>query len=103
MPNSLTRSRALDRPAVWLALAALGLSLANPAHAHGDMASAVPDEPGVRMGLSAAVSYIDASKPLPSARLAGYVIQGDPGLDRRGGCWLAAEQDSGRQLGGRPA
>ena len=98
MPNSLTRSKALDRPAVWLALAALGLSLANPAHAHGDMASALPDEPGLRMGLSAAVSYIDASQLLPSARLAGYLMQGDPGLDRRGAALEHVVVDVGWRL-----
>ena len=67
-----------------LAAAALGLLLASPASAHGDMASAVPDEPGGRVGLAAAVSQINASQLPPSARLAGYLLQGDPGVDRRG-------------------
>lgn len=67
-----------------LAAAALGLLLASQASAHGDAASAVPDEPGARIGLAAAVSQINASQLLPSARLAGYLLQGDPGVDRRG-------------------
>jgi hypothetical protein len=44
----------------------------------------MPDEPGARIGLAAAVSQINASQLLPSARLAGYLLQGDPGVDRRG-------------------
>lgn len=67
-----------------LAAAALGLLLASQASAHGDTASAAPDELGVRLGLSAAVSQINASTVLPSARLAGYLLQGDSGIDRRG-------------------
>lgn len=66
-----------------LAAAALGLALAGSACAHGDTASATPDEPGVRLGLSAAVSQINASAALPSARLTGYLLQGDSGIDRR--------------------
>jgi len=48
------------------------------------MASALPDEEGARIGLAAAVTHINASELLPSARLAGYLLQGDPGVDRRG-------------------
>lgn len=78
-----------------LAAAALGLLLASQACAHGDTASAAPDEPGGRLGLAAAVSQINASALLPSARLAGYLLQGDPGVDRRGGGLEHAVIDGG--------
>lgn len=65
-------------------MAALVAMLAAPlAQAH-DAASAVPEEAGLRLGLSAAITQLDASTLLPSAQLAGYVLQGDPGVDRRG-------------------
>lgn len=67
-----------------LAVAVLGLLLVGQVCAHGDMASAAPDAPGVRLGVSTAVSQINASAALPSGRLAGYLLQGDAGIDRRG-------------------
>ena len=78
-----------------LAAAALGLLLASQASAHGDMASALPDEEGARIGLAAAVTHINASELLPSARLAGYLLQGDPGVDRRGWALEHAVADAG--------
>ena len=95
MPSSPTRSRALD---LRLATVALGCMLATQANAHGDMVSAVPDEPGARIGLSAALTHIDASQLLPSARLTGYLMQGDPGVDRRGAALEHAVVDVGWRL-----
>jgi hypothetical protein len=83
-PPQARRKTRLVQHSKPLAAAALGLLLTSQACAHGDMASAAPDEPGVRLGLSGAVSQINASALLPSARLAGYLLQGDSGIDRRG-------------------
>ena len=76
----------------------LGLLLASQASAHGDTASAVPDEPGARIGLATALTWTDASQLLPSARLAGYLLQGDPGVDRRGSGLEHAVIDGGWRL-----
>lgn len=84
IPNTPTPSPRPDRRRGQLAAAALGLLLVSQASAHGDMASALPDDAGTRIGLAAAVTRINASELLPSARLAGYLLQGDPGVDRRG-------------------
>jgi hypothetical protein len=83
-PNCPTRSRRLEPARRPLALAALALLAPVLAAAHGDTANAVPDAPGGRIGLSAAVTTLNASELLPSARLGGYLLQGDPGVDRRG-------------------
>ena len=53
------------------------------AGAHGTAAEPVPDEVGLRAGVAAAVTYLRADAVLPSARLDGFVLQGDEGVDRR--------------------
>ena len=65
----------------------LGLVLAivvGPAGAHTDDKEAIPDEPGGRVGLAAAVRGLRASDALPSQGLPGYLLLGDPGVDHRG-------------------
>ncbi len=94
----LALNATLARRSKPLAAAALGLLLTGQACAHGDMASAAPDEPGVRLGLSAALSQINASALLPSARLAGYLLQGDIGVDRRGAQLEHAVAEGGWRL-----
>jgi hypothetical protein len=80
------------------ALTLLGLACSSLVHAHGEAAEALPPEPGVRLGLSAAVAHIDASQLLPSNRLVGYLLQGDPGVDRRGDALEHAVLDAGWRL-----
>ncbi len=53
-------------------------------HAHGEADDALPADPGVRLSAAAAVTWLDASKELPSQRLRGFLLQGDSGTDRQG-------------------
>jgi hypothetical protein len=64
-----------QRVLVWLALAACSLQ----AHAHGEADDPLPPEPGVVLQAAAAVRHLSSSATLPSARLAGYLLQGDAG------------------------
>jgi hypothetical protein len=59
-------------------------TVAGAAHAHGEADDALPPEPGVRLSAAAAVTWLDASKELPSQRLRGFLLQGDAGTDRQG-------------------
>jgi hypothetical protein len=68
------------RPLTALLLAAGTL----PAHAHTDLNAAIPESPGAWIGAAAAGAWTSASDPLPSQRLPGYLLLGDPGIDRRG-------------------
>jgi hypothetical protein len=74
-------------PTAWVAaaLAAMLTSLtAPPAGAHADVHDAIPDAPGGQAGLALAVSQLSAKRALPSQGLPGYLLLGDPGMDRRG-------------------
>jgi hypothetical protein len=93
-----TRSPSLEVLRAVGALALLGLAFSTSVHAHGEAAEVLPTEPGLRLGLSAAVAHIDASQMLPSNRMAGYLLQGDPGIDRRGGALEHAVLDVGGRL-----
>lgn len=65
-----------------LALAVLVCSLSLGAWAHEESTS-VPDEPGWRLGASAALADVRASRALPSQKMSGYLLRGDSGVDRR--------------------
>lgn len=65
--------------------ALLWLAAALPARAHGDAASALPAGDGLRLGAAVALSSLHASEALPAQGLPGYLLQGDPGVDSRGG------------------
>lgn len=52
--------------------------------AHTDADEAIPDAPGVKASLAAAVSSLSAKDKLPSQAMPGYLIKGDVGIDRRG-------------------
>ncbi len=83
--------------AAWLAM---GVMVGSAAWAHGDTAHALPQEPGVRVGLEAAWAHLNTqgNAALPSTRLGGYLIQGDSGMDRRGGNLEHALVDVGWRL-----
>jgi len=61
---------------VWLAVVAL---FSTQAHAHGEADDVLPPEPGVVLQAAAAVRHLSADTALPSAQLAGYLLQGDAG------------------------
>ena len=82
-PNFQTRSRHLERVTCRLATLAAVWLVAGLAQAHGDAVDVLPDTQGVRLGVATALVHVDADQTLPSARLAGYLLQGDPGVDRR--------------------
>lgn len=65
----------------WAAAAAgvAGALASTPAHAHGEADDALPPEPGMVLQAAAAVRHLSADTALPSARLAGYLLQGDAG------------------------
>ena len=77
--NLPTRSQRLERVAAALVTAC---TLAAPAWAH-DESRTVPEEPGWRLGAALALANIGASQALPSQRMAGYLLRGDAGVDRR--------------------
>jgi hypothetical protein len=53
--------------------------------AHTGQGDPIPDVPGeTRVGLAAAGAWLRANDPLPSQRLPGFLLLGDPGIDRRG-------------------
>ena len=60
----------------------MACALAAPAWAH-DESRTVPEEPGWRLGAALALANIHASQALPSQRMAGYLLRGDAGVDRR--------------------
>lgn len=74
------RSSSRRAQALALALAIVVL----PALAHTDDPDAIPGEPGGKFSLAAAVRSLSASAALPSQRLPGYLMLGDPGIDHRG-------------------
>lgn len=65
--------------------ACLAALLALPAWAHQDGDAAIPDTEGAQVRLAAALLSRSASGRLPSQGLPGYLLRGDPGVDRRGG------------------
>ena len=82
-PNWPTPLLRLDGPLrSRLALAGLVCSLSLGAWAHEESTS-VPDEPGWRLGASAALADVRASRALPSQKMSGYLLRGDSGVDRR--------------------
>jgi hypothetical protein len=97
-PNFPIRSPHPERLLAGVAMAVLALALGTQAHAHGEAAEALPQEPGVRIGLSAVLANIDADQLLPSNRMAGYLLQGDPGVDRRGTALEHAVVEAGWRL-----
>jgi hypothetical protein len=58
--------------------------VATGAHAHGEADDVLPADPGVRLSAAVAVSSLHASDVLPSARLRGFLLRGDSGVERRG-------------------
>ena len=65
--------------------ASLAYLPAPPAAAHTESNEAIPEDVGaVRLGIAAAISALSASNSLPSQGLPGYLLVGDPGIDRRG-------------------
>ena len=60
----------------------MACALAAPARAH-DESRTPPEEPGLRLGAALALADIQASQALPSQRMAGYLLRGDAGVDRR--------------------
>lgn len=77
-----TRRSAIACLATW---ASLTLLAAPPAAAHTEANQAVPETIGaVRFGVAAAVSALSGSASLPSQGLPGYLLVGDPGIERRG-------------------
>lgn len=87
IPSSLIRSPNLDGVGVsamrWAVLAGLAVCVGS-AFAHGDVGDVLPTEPGVVFEATAALRYLSADAVLPSARLAGYLLQGDAGPALRG-------------------
>lgn len=85
IPNTPIRGPAADLwRAHWRACAALALAgLPLWASAHGVAAEPVPDEVGARVGIAAAVTYLQANQELPSNGMNGFLLQGDAGMDRR--------------------
>lgn len=86
-PSSLIRSpnlEAIGLPAARGALLAGLLVCACPVFAHGEADDVLPAEPGVVFEAVAAVRYLSADAVLPSARLAGHLLQGDAGPALRG-------------------
>ena len=71
------------RPDMRCALLATCCVLATPAALAHETAERLPAEPGLRWGVAVAVARVQASSPLPSQALQGYLVQGDPGVDRR--------------------
>jgi hypothetical protein len=69
---------------IWFVAGALLASLcAQHALAHTDANEAIADTPGLKLGISAVVTSLSAPQRLPSQGLPGYLLQGDPGVDRR--------------------
>lgn len=69
-----------------VAVAALlaGCPLWAVAHGSAELAEAAPQEQhGLRVGAAVAVAYLHADAVLPSARMDGFLLQGDEGSDRR--------------------
>jgi hypothetical protein len=56
-----------------------------PTWAHQQAQEAIADQAGFKLGGSGVLRYLSASKPLASQGLPGYLLQGDPGVDLRGG------------------
>ena len=82
IPAILTRGRA-PKAALWTWLASCPLWVA----AHGGIdhtAPAAEDSASLRLGAAAAITYLQADRVLPSARMDGFLLQGDEGIDRRG-------------------
>lgn len=82
LPTQNLPTHLLRRNFLAVALGGLGLCCALLAHAHEET-TAVPDVFGVRLGVALAAADVNASQELPSQRLAGYLLQGDAGVDRR--------------------
>lgn len=77
---------ATDLPRYRRTLASLicGLLWTAMGHAHEAGPAAWPDTPGLRLGASAAVGYLDARHPMPATRLGGVLGLGDRPSDLRG-------------------
>lgn len=92
-PSSPTRSNKTRSGSIaaWRGRATAAVALATLAllpgmvRAHGETADEIPAEPGWRVAASAALSVLDAGQALPSQKLAGFLLQGDAGMDRRNG------------------
>ena len=82
-PAIPTRGRAAEAAHWRRGAALLAACLPLWAGAHGTATEPVPDEVGLRAGVAAAVTYLRADAVLPSARMDGFVLQGDEGVDRR--------------------
>lgn len=81
IPAIPTRGRARK-----VAVAALLVCCPLWAAAHGSADLAAPEleeQPGLRLGAAVAVTYLHADAVLPSARMDGFLLQGDEGIDRR--------------------
>lgn len=81
-PRAFASARGLTTAAVTLVALAL---LPGVVRAHGETDDEIPSEPGWRIAASAALSVLDAGQALPSQQLAGFLLQGDAGMDRRNG------------------
>lgn len=87
IPNSPTRSPSLEGragTALRWALLVGSLACASAAQAHGEADDALPADPGVVFEAAAALRHLSADAALPSARLSGYLLQGDAGMDLQG-------------------